>query len=166
MSDPFVSRAKFPDGYIENPKSLLSWQEVEQRLVTAKNYWLGSVHPDQRPHAVPVWGVWLQGRFYFDGSPQTRHARNIFNNPAIGVHLESGDEAVILEGVCRMLSQPPIALTEPVARAYREKYTRFGYSPQADQWDGGGLFEVTPGKVLAWTHFTVDPTRFMFENSG
>ena len=79
------------------------------------------------------------------------------------VHLESGDEAVILEGVCRMLLQPAAVLTEPVAQAYREKYTAFGYSPQPDQWDGGGLFEVAPRKVLAWTSFTVDPTRFTFE---
>ena len=166
MADPRVSLPHFPDGYIDNPKSLLSWQQVEQQLITAKNYWLSSLHPDQRPHAVPVWGVWLQGRFFFDGSPQTRHAKNIYSNPAVVIHLESGDEAVILEGVCRMLLQPTPELTVPVAQAYREKYSRYGYSPQPDQWDGGGLFEVTPQKVLAWTDFAVDPTRFTFENSG
>ena len=77
MADPLISRPQFPDGYIENPQSLLSWQAVERRLITAKNYWLSSVHPEQRPHAVPVWGVWFENRFYFDGSPQTRHAKNI-----------------------------------------------------------------------------------------
>ena len=165
MPDPIISRPNFPEGYLENPKSMLSWQQVEQRLVTAKNYWLSSVRPDGRPHAVPVWGVWLQGKFYYDGSPQTRHARNIFENPAVSVHLESGDEAVILEGVCRMLNHPEAELAGLVAQAYREKYTQHGYSPEPDQWDGGGLFEVIPRKVLACTSFIVNPTRFTFENS-
>ena len=124
MTDPLISRPIFPDGYLENPKSLLTWQEVEQRLSNAKNYWLGSVRLDHRPHVIPVWGVWVQGRFYFDGSPQTRHARNILENPAVNVHLENGDEAVILEGMCRMLHHPEAELAEPVAQAYREKYTR------------------------------------------
>jgi hypothetical protein len=31
-----------------------------------------------------------------------------------------------------------------------------------DQWDNGGLFEVTPQTVLAWTKFTDDPTKFTF----
>jgi len=37
-------------------------------------------------------------RFYFGGGPQTVWARNLARSPQIVVHLESGDEVVILEG--------------------------------------------------------------------
>ena len=163
MSDPVISRPKFPEGYLENPITLLTWQQVEKRLRESKNFWLCSVRPDRRPHAVPVWGVWLQGRFYFDGSPHTRHARNIASNPAVTVHLESGDKAVILEGSCQMIARPAAELADTAAQAYRDKYSAYGYAPQAEQWDEGGLFVVVPVKVLAWTDFAVDPTRFTFK---
>jgi len=48
-----------------------------QRLDEAKNYWLCSVPPDGRPHVIPKWAVWVDDKIYYDGSPQTRHAKNI-----------------------------------------------------------------------------------------
>ena len=33
------------------------------------------VRPDGTPHSVPRWGVWLDGRFWYDGAPTTRHTR-------------------------------------------------------------------------------------------
>lgn len=163
MPQPKVSRPHFPSGYLENPRTLLDWEPVEERLAAAKNYWLSSVRPDGRPHSVPKWGVWVKGRFYFDGSPETRHARNIARNPYVTVHLESGDDVVILEGTARAVEKPAAQLAARVARAYGEKYAGEGYAPAADQWNEGGLFEVNPRSVLAWTKFTDDPTKFEFE---
>ncbi len=163
MPEPRVTRPRFPPGYVDHPQALLPWPEVEQRLAEAKSYWLCTVRPDGRPHAVPKWGVWLNGRIYFDGSPETRHARNIAHNPHVSMHLESGDEAVILEGVCRASPRPAPKLGLRLAEAYAAKYALFGYSPKPDQWDGGGLFVVTPRVVLAWTRFTEDPTKFLLD---
>lgn len=163
MPQPKISRPRFPPGYLENPKTLLDWEQVEARLAAAKNYWLSSVRPDGRPHSVPKWGVWVQNCFYFDGSPETRHARNIAHNPFVSVHLESGDNVVILEGTARAVEKPAPQLAALVARAYSDKYAVHGYAPAPDQWNEGGLFEVTPRCVLAWTKFTDDPTKFEFE---
>lgn len=163
MSQPEVSRPHFPPGYVENPQSFLSWEQVKSRLESAKNYWLSSVRPDGRPHSVPKWGVWVDNRFYFDGSPATRHARNIARNPHVNVHLESGDHAVIVEGSAAAISQPDPTLAEQIARAYTIKYAALGYSPAPDQWDQGGLFVVIPQSVLAWTQFTDNPTKFEFK---
>jgi len=163
MNIPKVSRPHFPPGYVENPTSLLSWSQVEPRLAGAVHYWLGTVRPDGRPHAVPKWAVWVDGCIYFDGSPETRHARNIAANPFVSLHLEDGSNVVILEGTARALLRPATSLAVKVARAYTEKYAALGYSPSPDQWDRGGLFEITPRLVLAWTKFTDDPTRFEFE---
>jgi len=49
------------------------------------------------PHTRPVWGVWRDGGFWFSTGSQAR--RNLEANAAITVHLESGEEVVIVEGV-------------------------------------------------------------------
>ena len=82
----------------------------------------------------------------------------------MAVHLESGDDVIIVEGEARMLPKPLPELAEKVAQAYVTKYAALGYSPKPDQWDNGGLFEITPHTVLAWTQFTEDPTKFVLKN--
>jgi hypothetical protein len=133
---------------------------VEQRLAEAKNYWLCSVYPDGRPHVIPRWAVYVDGKIYYDGSPETRHARNIAQNPRVALHLESGDQALIVEGTAGEAGKPSTELAVEIAAAYCAKYTQFGYCPKPDQWDEGGLFVFTPQKVLTWTNFVEDPTRF------
>jgi nitroimidazol reductase NimA-like FMN-containing flavoprotein (pyridoxamine 5'-phosphate oxidase superfamily) len=158
-----ILRPHFPEGYITSTTSLLAWEVVEESLRTAHNYWVCTVRPNGHPHVIPKWGVWVAGRFYFDGSPQTRHARNLAQNPSVSVHLESGDQVVIVEGVGRALDRPEAGTAEAVAAEYRRKYAQDGYAPQPDQWDKGGLFVVVPKTVLAWTQFTKDPTKFILE---
>src|ERR687891_725163 len=71
--------------------------QAEQRLVAARNYWIATTRPDGRPHCRPVWGVWLPDGFWFSTGSLARH--NLAANPQITVHLESGDQVVIVEGV-------------------------------------------------------------------
>ncbi len=161
MRDPQPMRPTFPPGYVENAQTLLPWNHVEQRLTDAVNYWLCTVRPNSRPHAVPKWGVWLDDRIYFDGSPETRHARNLVANPHVVIHLESGSDVVIVEGTAREAARPSAELAQRIAQAYTAKYAALGYAPEPTTWDNGGLFEVMPHTVLAWTSFTDDPTKFV-----
>jgi nitroimidazol reductase NimA-like FMN-containing flavoprotein (pyridoxamine 5'-phosphate oxidase superfamily) len=163
MTDPKISRPHFPKGYLENPKALLPWSHVEQRLSDALHYWLCTVRPDGRPHAVPKWAVYVDAKIYFDGSPETRHARNITQNPQVVLHLESGEDVIIVEGTAKEYGKPAAELALQIAQAYAQKYADRGYAPEPDQWDEGGLFEITPHTVIAWTQFTDDPTRFTLE---
>ena len=163
MHTPQPVRPHFPQGYIDNAKDFVAWSHVEQRLSTAENYWICSVRPDGRPHAIPKWGVWLDGKLYFDGSPQTRSARNLAANPAVTVHRESGRDVVIVDGYVREVIEPPLGLAEQLAQRYKDKYTTFGYAPAVDTWKSGGLFEVTLHTVIAWTQFTDNPTKFILE---
>jgi len=165
MLQPQISRPLFPKGYVESPQAWLTWSHVVQRLTAAKNYWLCSVRADGRPHVIPRWGVWLDDSFYYDGSPETRHAQNITENPHLSLHLESGDDVVILEGLAQALQKPAHETAVAVAQAYTAKYAALGYAPEPQQWDGGGLYQVIPRRVLAWTKFTDDPTRFVFETN-
>jgi Pyridoxamine 5'-phosphate oxidase len=79
------------------PGDLLPWSWAEQRLVAARTYWIATTRPDGRPHCRPVWGVWLADGFWFSTGSLARH--NLAANPQITVHLESGDQVVIVEGV-------------------------------------------------------------------
>jgi PPOX class probable F420-dependent enzyme len=160
---PTVGRSIMPDGYgvPENDDTVLPWSYVEERMASAKNYWIATASPEGKPSATPVWGAWVEGRLYFDGSPETRRGKNIAANPKVTVHLESGDEVVILEGEARIFSTAPErALSEKVAAAYREKYEKHGYAPQPNQWDQGGLFEFTPRSVMGWSKFPENVTRW------
>jgi nitroimidazol reductase NimA-like FMN-containing flavoprotein (pyridoxamine 5'-phosphate oxidase superfamily) len=165
MVAPVVTRPRFPKGYVDKPTGLLAWKRVERQIASATHYWLCSMRPNGRPHSIPKWAVWVDGRLYFDGSPETRHAKNIAQNPFVSVHLESGEKAVIMDGTAREM-KPSQDLAVAVARSYSKKYAALGYSPKPDTWDAGGLFEIVPRTVIAWSSFAVDPTKFVFPDQG
>jgi hypothetical protein len=163
---PHAGRPTFPEGYglPTSTDGLLTWGQVEERLVPATHYWLASTRPDGRPHVVPRWGVWVDGRFWYDGAPSTVHAQNLERNPACALHLESGAEAVIVEGESRAARADAEGLGARIAAAFA-KYHDLGYSPGADAWsgeDGGGLRVLVPHRELAWFSFPKDATRFTF----
>ena len=162
---PDRSRPTLPEGYgpPATEDSLLGWEAVERRLRASRHYWLATVRPDGRPHSVPRWGVWLDGCFYYDGAPTTRHVRNLEHNPSCTLTLESGTEVVIVEGVSIATSAEPSDLGARLAVAF-EKYHPT-YAPEADSWsddEGGGLRVIVPSRVLAWFDFPADCTRFTF----
>ncbi len=164
MNSPKISRPTFPKGYVENPASYLEWDWVEKQLTESKHYWLCSVRPNGHPHVVPRWGAFIDNKFYYDGSPETRHARNIIENPYVTLNLESGERAIILEGTSRPAEKPSPAFAQRLAQAISGKYSTLGYSPKPNQWDEGGLYVFTPRQCIAWSSFTQDPTKFIFDN--
>ena len=163
MSEPKISRPKLPKGYADNPTSYVDWGWVVEQLTNAENYWLSSVRPDGRPHVVPRWGAFIDGRLYYDGSPETRHARNIMENPNVTLHLENGFKAVIMEGISKPAEKPEPEFAKRLAEAISNKYGSQGYSPKPDQWDEGGLYVFKPSQCITWTSFTENPTKFIFE---
>jgi hypothetical protein len=168
-ASPTSERPWMPDGYglPISADGLLTWPQVEAKLVVALNYWLATVRPDGRPHVVPRWGVWLSGQFYYDGAPTTRHARNVATNPRCALHLESGTETVIVEGISAPASADPDGLGADLSHAF-VKYQDLGYAPGPESWsdpEGGGLRVLTPERAIAWFTFPTDATRFRWANS-
>lgn len=165
--EPSRDRPEMPQGYgvPESPDGLLDWSDVEARLTESPQYWMATTRPGGRPHVVPRWGVWLDGRLWYDGSPTTVHARNLALNPACTLHLEDGWKAVIVDGTSRPAEPPGIDLGARLAAGFAAKYADRGYEPQPDAWQGagaGGLMIFTPRQGLAWFAFPTDVTRFRF----
>lgn len=151
--EPASSRPHIPGyGVPDTDQGMLPWNHVTERLEQARNYWVGTVGADGRPHTVPVWGIWIDGALYFGAGPRTE--RNLRANPAVAVHLESGDDVVILEGEAEKFSDPDPALFGRLADASAAKYD---WRP-----DTMGGYRVRPRVAYAWTTFPADATRFRF----
>lgn len=135
----------------------LPWSHAEKRLVRSRSYWICTSRPDGRPHSAPVWGFWHEGALYFSTHRDTRKARNIAHSPRVSVHLESGDDVVILEGDAEQVDQK--ALAKQLDAVCRKKYRMpMTVIPDAI------AFRVRPRVVLAWTEkeFPNNSTRWEF----
>lgn len=156
-----VDTPQMPPGYLQEgvDRRLLPWEYIEKRMTDSIVYWIATTRPNGRPHVSPIWGIWHDSRFWFDGSPETRRGKNIAQNPHITVNLEDGSNAVIMEGVVTNLAAPSLELRTTLSGIYKAKYTDLGYSPEPETWEAG-IYVTDPHTVLAWTEFGVDMTRW------
>ena len=156
--EPTATRPRFAPGYgvPDSPDGMLSWSWAEQRLEAARNYWIGTARSDGSPHAAPVWGLWIDDAVLFSTSPHSRKGRNLARDPRVVVHLESGDEVVIVEGEVGRVRLEPAA-----ADAYEEKYA---FRPDPESPDGL-WYAVRPKVAYAWREsaYPRTATRFAFD---
>lgn len=135
-----------PAGYgiSKRAKGQLPWAWADERLGSSRNFWIVTASPGGRPHAMPVWGVWLDGSVFFSTDADSTKARNIARNPRIVVHLESGDEVVILEGRVGQVNKR--SALERFADAYEQKY---GFRFDLDE-PIGLVYALRPRVVFGW----------------
>ena len=93
-------------GIAEGEEGLLDWETVRGRLRDSRNYWLATVRPDGRPHAMPVWAVWLDDAVWFSSSLGSRKIRNLRANPACTITTEDGQDPVVLDGTAGIVTDP------------------------------------------------------------
>lgn len=169
MSEPRTDRPHIPGyGVPEGQEGLLPWSWAEARLRDAIVYWVSTVRPDGRPHAVPTWGAWLEGRLWFEGGLGTRRARNLAADPNAVVSINvSDDAALIVEGRVELRIDPEPSLAARLVEAYgKYRATRWRYEADPANWatgSGGGLWALRPVVVLGWSRFPDDATRWRFE---
>jgi nitroimidazol reductase NimA-like FMN-containing flavoprotein (pyridoxamine 5'-phosphate oxidase superfamily) len=160
MTEPRADRPVVPGyGIPESIDGILPWSWAIERLERATIYWLATSGADAAPHLVPIWGAWVDGRWYVEGGP-TRWQRNLRANPRLAIHIEAGADVVIVEGRASELVAPAAPLAERILAGY-DKY-RPGYAASVDNWRDGGLWEMLPGKAFAWTVFPTDMIRYRF----
>lgn len=156
---PEATPARKVKGYRmpETKENLVSWDFVSEHMLNSRHYWISTVYPDQRPHVVPVWGIWHQNRFHFEGSMQTAWGKNILNNPQVTVHLPDGDKVVILDGTAHLIQDDEISGDDwdLLDKTFQRKY-------QVDV--GSPYIYVKPTRVLAWNGEALTTmTRWTFQ---
>ena len=157
--EPTASRPGFRESYgiSGEPEGMLPWSWAAERLAASRNYWISTADADGRPRAAPVWGVWLDDAVIFGTDARSRKARNLDRDARVVVHLESGDEVVILEGEVEA-----IALDERLADAFQPKYD---WRPELPQGASARWYRLRPASALAWLErdYPRTATRFSFD---
>jgi PPOX class probable F420-dependent enzyme len=162
---PRVSRPYMP-GYgiaaATEGNGLLPWSWAAERLTRSRNYWVTSVWPDGRPHAMPVWGMWDDAVLWFSSSTGSRKTRNLAAEPRCCVTTEDATDPVVMEGTARIVNEP--LLLQRVIDLMNAKYgTEFGVdflNPAKN-----ATIRVRPARVIGLrsSDFTGSPTRWIFE---
>jgi len=140
-------------GIEESDSGLLEWDYVQNEMKDAKNYWLCTTKSDYRPHAIPVWGSWIDDNFYFGGGSDTKKRKNLAKNPNILVHSESGNKVVIIEG--KVSIEENEKRIQEIKKDYIRKYNLDHPPP---------FYRVDMTKVLGWdmNDYARTPTRWKF----
>jgi flavin reductase (DIM6/NTAB) family NADH-FMN oxidoreductase RutF len=143
-------------GIRDESEGMLDWAWAVERLAASRNYWIVTADEDGRPRALPVWGVWFDDAVLFGTAGRSRKARNLDRDPRVVVHLESGDEVVILEGEVET-----IEVTEEIADEFQSKYD---WRPELGLEDSTRWYELRPQRAQAWLEqdYPRSATRFDF----
>ena len=161
-ADPLPGPVRTTDGYglggAPADGTKLPWSQVVEWLTQARNYWVCTTRADTRPHAMPVWGLWVDGQLWFSTDPSSVKGQNLLARPDIVVHLESGDEVCVLEG--RAVRVTDADALEHFDDIYEAKYD---VRPSA-MGEAAAVYVLHPTTALAWTEaeFPTTATRFAF----
>jgi hypothetical protein len=155
---PRSERPQIPDyGISQSKTGLLSWKWAEKKLAESREYWMMTVRPDGRPHAMVIWGFWYEGAFWFGTGGKTQKARNLAKNPNCIVGTQNAAEAVVLEGVAELV-------TDAASRKKLEPISRRKYGMSGG--DGSEPFyRVRPTRAfgLIEKNFPKTATRWSFD---
>jgi hypothetical protein len=164
MAGPVSDRPAMP-GYGVLPADqgggLLPWSEAERRLTVSHDYWCATIGRGGRPHVMPVWGVWLDGRLWFSSGLRSRKARNLAADPRCTMTTDDAQNPVVLEGVAARVTD-----RDGIARFLDAMNARYDAGMTAEFLDPAvnGTYAVRPERAFAITHedFTGSPTRWSF----
>jgi nitroimidazol reductase NimA-like FMN-containing flavoprotein (pyridoxamine 5'-phosphate oxidase superfamily) len=143
-------------GVPSSADGMLPWEWARERFSWSHNYWLTTVRPDGAPHVMPVWGIWLEGAWYFSTSSTSRKSRNLEANAKCVVCNEDAAEAVIVEGIAQRLNDGEIP--QKAFSDYKAKYD-WELDPKR-----GPVWRVTPSVVFAMPEklFPEGVTKWVF----
>ncbi|RFS81688.1 pyridoxamine 5'-phosphate oxidase [Actinomadura spongiicola] len=161
---PTAQRPHMPGYGVRGPdegSGLLPWSWAVQRLESARNFWLCTVRPDGRPHAMPVWGAWDGEALLFSSSAPSRKILNLRANPQVVVTTEGAEEPVVIEGRAEILTdrRDLQRFIDLVNSKYATRYRVDFLDPEVN-----ATVAVRPQQAfgLAQGDFTGSPTRWSF----
>ena len=131
------------DGYGVPP---IPWararEQFEEDAGISPTHWLATVRPDDRPHVMPVWTVWVDGAFYFVSGATTRKSKNLAHCAHCVITVASPGLDLVVEGEAAKVSDE--ARLQQIADAYAAQ----GWHPTV----GNGVFYADYGAVVATSY--------------
>ena len=107
MVEPRAERPYMPGyGINKDTKDVLPWRWAVDVLNRARIPVLSTVRPDGRPHAMPLWGLWLGDVYCLSTAITSVKSNNLKVNDRCVVTAEDGDDAVIVEGRAELSELP------------------------------------------------------------
>lgn len=147
------------------------WEAAIAKFEGGGWFWLSTVRPDGRPHAMPCFAAWSGESFFIATKASKRKTRNLDANPGCVLTKDGGDVHLIIEGIARRVTDEP-ALREASAammRIYEWPTTPAGEELDAEYGapTSGGppyrVYEITPVRAFGFpTHDAFAPTRWIF----
>ena len=160
-AEPTATAMELGEGYglpDEPGADARTWAEIQDAIRDQRNWWICSTRSSGRAHAMPVWGVVVDGRIVWSTGPQTVKAKNLRREPEMVMHLESGDEVIVVEATAKEIT--PDDLPTGFVDAYQAKYEFEFPIDNADY----GLWELEPTVVLSWseTDFPTTAVKYVW----
>jgi hypothetical protein len=146
-------------GTPESLEGTMEWPDVVTKLGEAKNYWICTASETGVPHAVPMWAAFVNEKF-FVGTGGRKTNRNLDRNPHVTIHLESGTDVVIVDGEIEPRATIDAETFALIEAQFQEKYDWKPSDEPGYDGSGEGWRIVRPTKVIAWTSFPSDATRW------
>lgn len=140
-------RPKFPEKWHvpNDPKMWITWEHANKKLAGETVYWVSTASPLGQPLAVPVWGIWKQNRFYFETAPYSVKGSNLLNNQSLFVHVQDGNDTVILEGKAQKEKR-----SEKLNRLKNDYTRKYQHTPDWSNERDQIVFRVEPRIGHAW----------------
>ncbi|MGD1217034.1 pyridoxamine 5'-phosphate oxidase family protein [Streptomyces krungchingensis] len=114
------------------------------RLVTERDVWMSTAHPDHGPHQLPLWFLWDGRAVWMCTSATSVTGRNVRKEPRVRLALPDTFDVVLLQGEAECF--PDEKVPEGAAEAFAGK---FGWDPRVEE--GSFLYvRVVPRTVRAW----------------
>ncbi|MFS2294024.1 MAG: pyridoxamine 5'-phosphate oxidase family protein [Actinomadura sp.] len=164
-AEPVAERPYMPGYGIAGPdegNGLLPWSWAVERLRASRNFWLCTVRPDGRPHAMPVWGAWSGEALLFSSSVPSRKMVNLRANPRVVVTTEEAENPVVIEGIAEVLTEQRDfqRFIDLVNSKYATRYRVDFLDPEVN-----ATVAVRPQQAfgLRQGDFTGSPTRWSFK---
>ena len=137
-------------------EGLLPFAWAEERLARARSYWVATVGAEDAPHLAPVWGVWLDGEFFFSTGRRSAKVRHLMRMPRCVISADGAEEAVIMHGTAHEVDDP--ATLARLGAAYVAKYDVNVTSMDEP------IFRVRPERAFGFVdsgeRFTASATRW------
>lgn len=129
----------------------LNKEEIGELLGKEKICFVATTRPGGRPHIVPIWFIYHNGKIYFETDETTVKFRNIQNNNKVALCF-GGRETYIVEGSVKWYKENEAPV--PFRAMFWDKY--------GDDMDDSYvnentlIFEIIPEKELSWHYADQD----------